>query len=74
MQKLNTEGNPQTIFAIKSKEIKPKPKSNIRLQTELGGNLNTEKTKNSNSITGKFALNNGSSVEDASYAKPSFIE
>ena len=64
MQKLYTEGNIQPIFAIKPKELKPKPKSNIRLQTELitePGSLGCVKTKNCNSQAGN--INQGSSAD-----------
>ena len=66
VQKIHTQHNGYrnnpNMFQIKIKEIRPKPKSNIRLQTENGNQpvsatTTTEKIKNSNSQVGTFCVN-----------------
>ena len=51
------------MFEIRVKEIKPKPKSNIRLQTEgtieSMGQGGTQKIKTCNSQVGNFNVNAG---------------
>ena len=49
------------MFDIKIREIRPKPKSNVRLQTENGNEPisttgGTDKIKNSNSQKGNVAI------------------
>ena len=68
------------MFEIKIKEIRPKPKSNIRLQTENGNEpvsatTTTDKIKNSNSQVGTFCINKGENKDDLRcFQRPSFIE
>ena len=85
ISKIYTEtGRGAAIFEIKVKEIRPKPKSNIRLQTEAAGepissttSTGTGKIKNSNSQIGNFNFCETNSREEAGrcgYHRPSFIE
>lgn len=69
------------MFDIKIREIRPKPKSNVRLLTENGNEpvsttAGTDKIKNSNSQKGNFGIGKQpESKEDLKgFPRPSFIE
>ena len=69
------------MFDIKIRELKPKPKSNVRLHTENGNEPisttgGTDKIKSSNSQKGNFGIGKQpESKEDLkTFPRPSFIE